>query len=180
MQSHEWTRRDVAKGRKAGLGRTAGTGGIADVQGRRGGAEVRPIEAFIAAIRGGCFTEGFRAPALSDGGAMRRGRRSKASQGGNRGEVGAVWRARLWGFEDRGRLASEASAAGDARCFHRKRRRRTFLMAAMRGSEALRVGRRRDWRPRADIALVFRRAAGGGGDRRCEAGCAATVMRCRS
>ena len=37
-----------------------------------------------------------------------------------------------------------------------------------------------DWRPRADIALLFRGAAGGGGDRRCEAGCVATVMRCRS
>ncbi len=37
-----------------------------------------------------------------------------------------------------------------------------------------------DWRPRGDIALVFRRVAGGGGDRRCEAGGAATVMRCRS
>ena len=39
---------------------------------------------------------------------------------------------------------------------------------------------REDWRPRADIALLFRRAAGGGGDRRCEAGCVATVMRYRS
>ena len=37
-----------------------------------------------------------------------------------------------------------------------------------------------DWRPPADIALLFRRAAGGGGDRRCEAGWMATVMRCRS
>src|SRR5271166_2624889 len=34
------------------------------------------------------FGEGFRTPALCDGEARRRGRRSKASQGGNRGEEG--------------------------------------------------------------------------------------------
>src|SRR5208283_5133281 len=54
-----------------------------------------------------------------------------------RGGRGTVWRARLWGFEDRGRLASEASAAGGAWCLRRKRRRWPFSMATMRGSEAL-------------------------------------------
>ena len=54
-----------------------------------------------------------------------------------RGGWGTVWRARLWGFEDRGRLASEASAIGDARCFQRKRRWLGVSMATMRGSEAL-------------------------------------------
>ena len=68
---------------------------------------------------------------------MRRGRRSKASQGGNRGEAGAVFRARLWGFEDRRRLASKGSATGGARRSRRKRRRRLFSMATMRGSKAL-------------------------------------------
>ena len=54
-----------------------------------------------------------------------------------RGGRGTVWRARLWGFEDRGRLASEALAAGGAWCLRRKRRRWPFSMARMRGSEAL-------------------------------------------
>ena len=54
-----------------------------------------------------------------------------------RGGRGSVWRARLWGFEDRGRLASEALAAGGAWCLRRKRRRWPFSMATMRGSEAL-------------------------------------------
>src|SRR5271165_1654473 len=49
-----------------------------------------------------------------------------------RGGRGTVWRARLWGFEDRGRLTSEASAMGDARCFQRKRRWLGFSMATMR------------------------------------------------
>ena len=53
-----------------------------------------------------------------------------------RGGRGTVWRARLWGFEDRGRLTSEASAAGRARSFQRKGRRRLFSMATMGGSEA--------------------------------------------
>ena len=54
-----------------------------------------------------------------------------------RGGRGTVWRARLWGFEDRGGLASEASAAGGAWCFLRKRRRWPFSMARMHGNEAL-------------------------------------------
>jgi len=39
-----------------------------------------------------------------------------------RGGRGTVRRARLWGFEDRGRLSSGASATGGARCLQRKRR----------------------------------------------------------
>ena len=54
-----------------------------------------------------------------------------------RGGRGTVWRARLWGFEDRGRLASEASAAGGARCSRRQRQRWPFSMETMHGSEAL-------------------------------------------
>src|SRR5271165_1162886 len=95
-----------------------------------------------------------------------------------RGGRGTVWRARLWGFEDRGRLTSEASAMGDARCFQRKRRWLGFSMATMRGSEALAsvAGGLATSR----VALVFRRAAGGEGDRRCEEGFLARVMRSRS
>jgi hypothetical protein len=54
-----------------------------------------------------------------------------------RGGRGTVWRARLWGFEDRGRLASGASAAGGAWRLRRKRRRWPFSLVTMRGSEAL-------------------------------------------
>ena len=54
-----------------------------------------------------------------------------------RGGRGTVWRAGLWGFEDRGRLASEALAAGDAWCLRPKRRRWPLSMATIRGSEAL-------------------------------------------
>ena len=46
-----------------------------------------------------------------------------------------VWRARLWGFEDRGRLASEASAAGGW-CLRWNRRRWLFSMATMQRIEA--------------------------------------------
>src|SRR6185312_3793912 len=52
-----------------------------------------------------------------------------------RGGIGTVWRARLWGSEDRGRLASGAAAGRGTWCFQLKRWRRTFSMAAKRGSE---------------------------------------------
>ena len=83
------------------------------------------------------FGEGFLAPAFATvgrapGPAPESLPRRKAR--GGRGRFGG---ARLWGFEDRGRLASGAPAAGGARCFRRKRRRRTASMAAMRGSDAL-------------------------------------------
>jgi len=38
----------------------------------------------------------------------------------------------------------------------------------------------KDWRACEDVAFLPRRAAGDEGDRHCEAGCAATVMSCRS
>ena len=79
--------------------------------------------------------EGFRTPALCGTVVRRRGRRSKASQGGNRGEEGGCLVGRdLWGFEDRGRLASGASAAGGARSCRRKRRWRAGSVARMRGA----------------------------------------------
>src|SRR5208337_1246712 len=53
------------------------------------------------------------------------------------GGRGTVWRARLWGIEGRGRLASEASAIGGAWRLRRKRRRWPFSMATMGRSEAL-------------------------------------------
>ena len=109
-----------------------------------------------------------------------RGRRSKASQGGNRGEVGGPFGERAY---------------GDLRIADgwRARWRRPAALGVFVGSGG--VGRFRwrryagarrwprsqeDWRPRAGVALVFRRAAGGGGDRRCAAGCGAMVMSCRS
>ena len=64
------------------------------------------------------------------------GRRSKASQGGNCGKQGRWFASGLWGFEDRGRLASEASTTGGALCSRRKGRRLAVSMATMRGSEA--------------------------------------------
>src|SRR5208337_1775929 len=80
--------------------------------------------------------EGFRAPALCDGGACAGAGARKPPKEETAGRKGAVWRARLWGFEGRGRLASEASAAVRAQRFQRKRRRRLFSMATMGGSEA--------------------------------------------
>jgi hypothetical protein len=111
---------------------------------------------------------------------VRWGRRSKASQGGNRGEVGGPFGERAY---------------GDLRIADgwRARRRQSPTLGVFSGSVDGRgfrwrrcAGARRwprsqkDLRPRAGVALVFRRAAGGGGDRRCAAGCGATVMSCRS
>ena len=111
---------------------------------------------------------------------VRRGRRSKASQGGNRGEVGGPFGERAYG---------DLRIADDWRA----RRRQSATLGVLSGSAdgwGFRwrrcAGARRwprsqeDWRPRAGVALVFRRAAGGEGDRRCAAGCGATVMSCRS
>jgi hypothetical protein len=111
---------------------------------------------------------------------VRRGRRSKASQGGNRGEVGGPFGERAY---------------GDLRIADgwRARRLRSATLGIFSGSadgwgfrwRRCAGGRRwprsqEDLRPRPGVALVFRRAAGGGGDRRCAAGCGATVMSCRS
>ena len=80
---------------------------------------------------------GFRAPAFATVGRAPGPALESLPRRKPRGGWGRVWRARLWGFEDRGRLASEASAIGEARCFQRKRRWLGFMMATMRGSEAL-------------------------------------------
>ena len=124
---------------------------------------------------------GFRTPApCKDGGAGSGGRRSKARQGGNRGQDGGRlasgsygdlriadgWRARCRQLA----ALSVLSGSGDGGCF---RWRRCAGARRSHRSEG-------DWRPRGDIGLVFRRAAGGGGDGGCEAGWVTMVMRCRS
>ena len=61
------------------------------------------------------------------------------------------------------------SGSGDGGRFRRRR-----------CTGAWRWGRsKEDRRARAGVALVFRRAAGGEGDRGCAAGCGATIMSCR-
>jgi hypothetical protein len=80
---------------------------------------------------------GFRAPALCDGATGPGPALESLPRRKPRGGKGTVWRARLWGFEDRGRLASEAAAADRAWCLRRKRRRWPVSMATMCGSEAL-------------------------------------------
>jgi len=79
---------------------------------------------------------GFRAPALCDG----REAPGPAFESPPRRKPRAGWgpfgERELWGFADRGRLASALPAAGGAQCFERERRRRLFSMATMRGSEA--------------------------------------------
>ena len=82
----------------------------------------------------GCNGEGFRAPALCDGGTGPGAGARKPPKEETAGRFGTVWRARLWGFVSRGRRSSEASATGGGRSF-RLRRRPASLMAAMRGSE---------------------------------------------
>ena len=111
---------------------------------------------------------------------VRRGRRSKASQGGNRGEVGGLFGERAYGDF---RIADGCRGG----------RRQPAALVAFSASGGVgrfrwrqRAGaRRRPWsqedlRPRTGVALVFRLAAGRGGDRGCAAGCRATVMSCRS
>jgi len=83
------------------------------------------------------LVKGFRRRPVRDRRCGPGGRRWKASQGGNRGEEGGWLGGReLWGFEDRGRLASETPAAGAAQCFQRERRRRLFSTAMMGSGEA--------------------------------------------
>jgi len=82
------------------------------------------------------FGDGFRAPAFATVGRAPGPALESLPRRKPRGGWGTVWRACLWGFEDRA-LTSEASAIGDARCFQRKRRWLGFSMATMRGSEAL-------------------------------------------
>ena len=98
---------------------------------------IRPSRRLIRQRCDGRFGEGFRAPAFATVGRASGPALESLPRGKPRGGSGTVWRARLWGFEDRGRLASEASAIGAARCFQRKRRWLGVSMATMRGSEAL-------------------------------------------
>src|SRR5208337_4205237 len=125
------------------------------------------------------FGEGFRAPALCDGGACAGAGARKPPKEETAGRTGPFserdygdlrvadgWRARR---RQRSAL-SVFSGSADGGCFRWRR------WAGARRSHRS----KEDWRPPADIALVFRRAAGGGGDRRCEAGCVARVMRSRS
>ena len=122
---------------------------------------------------------GFRSPALFDGVARRRGRRSKASQGGNRGEEGRCWGATYGDLRvaDGWRATRREPAAfrlgggtGDGGRF------RSRNCAGV--SRCRRSGK--DCGHRAHIGFMFRRGAGGESDRQCEAGRMATVMRCRS
>jgi hypothetical protein len=122
---------------------------------------------------------------VSDAGPLRRlgvgrGRRPKASQGGNRGVVGGPFDEGAYGdfrVADGGRARLRrprrlvySSEAAALRCFRWRRcagaRRRPWSQE--------------DWRPRTGVALALRRPAEGGGDRGCAAGCGATVMSCRS
>ena len=66
--------------------------------------------------------EGFRTPARSEMVVRSVGRRSKASQGGNRGEEGRWLVGRdLWGFEGRGRPGRVTAGAGGAHASRRER-----------------------------------------------------------
>ena len=109
-----------------------------------------------------------------------RGRRPKASQGGNRGEVGGRFGARAYGdlriadgWRARRRRPAALGVFGGSADSGRFRWRR--CAGARRSPRSKEV-----CRGRAGVAFVSRRAAGGGGDRRCAAGCGATVMSCRS
>ena len=116
---------------------------------------------------------GFRTPApCGTVGAGSRGRRSKASQGGNRGEVGGRFGGRaLWGFEDRGRLAMRGVRRPVTRSRSCGRDGGVGRFGWRRCAGARRWPRsRRTGDAREGIALVFRRAAGGGGDRRVRGG----------
>ena len=79
--------------------------------------------------------EGFRAPALCDGGSCAGAGVRKPPREETAGRLGTVWRARLWGFVSDGWPSSEASATGRGGCFRLRRRRWSWLMAAMRSRE---------------------------------------------
>ncbi len=139
-----------------------------------------PRSGFGRSVRDGRLGEGFRAPALlrtvlqAPGPALESLPRRKPrggwglfferAYGDLRNADG--WRAR----RRRPAALGVFSGRDDGGCFRWRR------WAGARRSHRS----KEDWRPPADIALLFRRAAGGGGDRRCEAGWMATVMRCRS
>src|SRR6516164_9205023 len=107
------------------------------------------------------------------------GRRSKASQGGNRGQEGALfWLGAIYGdlrsaygsgVSARWREARSVAGGGDDG--ERVRLQGCARLAQARRSEE-------GWRPCAGVASLLRR--GGEGKWRCEGGSAAMVMRCRS
>src|SRR5271165_204386 len=72
---------------------------------------------------------------LRDGRAGLWGRRTKASQGGNRGEVGGWLGGRaLWGFWRHGPSAGGTSGAGDEDSSRRERRRRALFRRTVRAA----------------------------------------------
>ena len=93
----------------------------------------------------------------------------------------------LWPLGDVGRavslvggwLACAAVRAGGSQSWRGKRRGRASSVARCAGV-ARSQRSQKDWRPREDISFLVRRAGGGEGKRRCEAGSAAMTMRCRS
>ena len=93
----------------------------------------------------------------------------------------------LWPLGDVGRavslvggwLACAAVRAGGSQSWRGKRRGRASSVARCAGV-ARSQRSQKDWRPREDISFLVRRAGGGEGKRRCEAGSAAMIMRCRS
>jgi hypothetical protein len=125
--------------------------------------------------------EGFGRRPLTGRSCGFRGRRSKASQGGNRGEVGAGSAGPTYG--DFG-LADEALARLRALAAGRVRGGSGGDEVFCAGFCARRTQARRlerDWRACEDVGFVLRRAAGGGKERRCAAdGRATSIMRCRS
>ena len=85
----------------------------------------------------------------------------------------------LWGFWGRGGIAHVAAGLESGRCYREERTRRAFSGARMRAAGV--DGRlERVCGGREDIAFVLRRVVGDEDDRRCAAGSAAIVMRCRS
>jgi len=78
--------------------------------------------------------EGFGRRPFFDGGTRPGAGARKPPKEETAGRLGAVWRARLWGFVSGGR-SSSAAATGGGRCFRLKRRRAASPMTAMRGSE---------------------------------------------
>ena len=79
--------------------------------------------------------KGFGRRPLAGRSGWARGRRSKASQGGNRGEEGRCLVGRdLWGFEGRGRSAGGACGGRRRQSCRRERRRRGYSVARMGGS----------------------------------------------
>jgi hypothetical protein len=92
------------------------------------------FQPFNAANLKVAFGEGFRTPAR--GGTVVRfwGRRSKASQGGNRGEEGRCLVGRdLWRFVGRQQIARVAAQAGDGQSSRRERRTRACSVVRMWG-----------------------------------------------